>query len=173
MRALLSLLLLAVAATGCRRAGTSGSTSVAAPDTLIPGTFITSPGSWSHTRANVTRRLTINLTGTSVSWNHSIEERSPSGVSSSSGNGGGMSLSSPGDPWFAHVESPTRLWFFDGKGTLTNDYYDESTPSGRVIFKGKLQSGAVTVPPDLILRLPAELQKLLPPAEPPGKRPSL
>ena len=173
LRLLLCLSLVLVAATACRKTSTTRASTVATPDTLIPATFITTPGSWSHTRANVTRRLTINLTGTSVSWNHSIEEHSPSGVSSSSGNGGGMSLSSPGDPWFAHVESPARLWFFDGKGTLINDYYDESTPSGRVIYKGKLQRGAVTVPPDLVLRLPADLQKLLPPVEPPVKRPSL
>ena len=171
MRALLSLLLLAVAATGCRRAGTSGSTSVAAPDTLIPGNFITTSGTFTHTEGRTIRSLDVTRSGTSLSLDYRYREEMPSGGTSGSTSTNRGSISSPTDPWFIYVESPERFWLFDGKSALRT-FHPEGT-TGPVISSGKLGRSDAKVPGEVILRIPAELQKLLPPVEPPVKRPSL
>jgi hypothetical protein len=69
------------------------------------------------------------------------------------------------------VESPERFWLFDGKSALRT-FHPEGT-TGPVISSGKVGRSDARVPGEVILRLPAELQKLLPPVEPPVKRPSL
>jgi hypothetical protein len=167
----ISLALLAT--TACRKTSTTGSSTVATPDTLIPGTFITTGGKFTHSDGMTTHSLEVTQSGTSLSLGFSSQRRLPSGDNTRSSSGTGMSsISSPTDPWFVYVESPERFWFFDGKSGLHN-FYPDGGSSGPAISSGKIQRGSATVPADVILRLPDDLRKLLPPVEPPVKRPSL
>lgn len=86
-----------------------------------------------------------------------------------------MSLSSPADPWFVFVESPSQFWFFDGKDEMD---YLILTPGGGAKAGGSIHSGRVypsspPVPKELIPHLPADLRSLLPEVERPGNRPSI
>jgi hypothetical protein len=171
LRLLLCLSLVLVAATACRKTSTTASSTVAAPDTLIPGTFITTSGSFTRTEGRTIHTLDVIQSGTSLSLDYRYREEMPSGGTSGSSSANGSSISSPTDPWFIYVESPERFWLFDGKSELRT-FHPEGT-TGPVISSGNLDRSDATVPAEVILRLPAELQKLLPPVEPPAKRPSL
>lgn len=170
MRAALLLLTLAAVSVGCRK---TAPTVAAVPDTLIAGTVINSPGTWSASNAKGSQKLEVTISGTSVSWSVSSEEVHPGGGSIGGASSSGMSLSSPVDPWFIFVESPKRLWFCNGKNELGYALSDGgSTRSGPAIFSGQLQPTDEVVPTDLIPHLPPDLQKLFPPVAAPEKRPS-
>lgn len=171
LRLLLCLSLALLASTACRKTTTTRSSTVATPDTLIPGTFITTSGKFIHTQGTTTRSLDITQSGRSLSLSYRYSEEMPSGGTSGSRSTNHTSISSPSDPWFIYVESPERFWLFDGKSVLRT-FHPEGT-TGPVISSGKLDRSGTNVPPEVILRLPVELQKLLPPVEPPVKRPSL
>ncbi len=173
--ALLTGLLITAAASGCRKSTSHTSTLSAGPDTLIAGTVINSAGSWSASTAKSSTELDISVSGASINWTITTLTKVGSFGSSSGSSGSGMSLSSPTDPWFVFVESPSRLWMFDGKDQLA--YRIENNggggSGGQSIFDGKLLSGGPPVPRDLVLQLPPDLKKLFPHVEPAGKRPSL
>lgn len=175
MRALLFFLSLAVLTAGCRKSATRTSTGSTAPSTLIPGLLIKSPGSWTATTSQGSTTLDITVHGTTVDWSVTSEVKVGKFGSSSGTSSSGISLSSPADPWFAFVESSSRLWFFDGKDELT---YSLRNPNGggqggTSIYGGRLAPGSPPVPPDLVPHLPPELQKLFPHVTPATKRPSL
>ena len=173
LRLLLCLSLVLVAATACRKTSTTRASTVATPDTLIPGTFITTSGKFTHSDGMATHSLEVTQSGTSLSLGFSSQRRLPSGGNTGSSSGTGMlSISSPTDPWFVYVESPVRFWYSDGRSDLRT-FYPEGGASGPVIYAGKLHSPGPSVPHEVILRLPEDLKKLLPPVEPPVKRPSL
>lgn len=174
MRIPLLLLTLSLATLGCRRIVTvTSSTVVTTPDTLVAGTVIRSAGTWSAHTSTTSQKLDVTLSGTSVSWSVTTEEKFPGGGTSGGSSSSGMSLSSPSDPWFIFVESPQRLWFFDGKGELTYSLSGSGgSRSGPAISSGKLQHTNEKIPSDLILLLPSDLQKLFPPVEPKQERPS-
>ena len=172
LRLLLCLSLALLASTACRKTSTTGSSATATPDTLIPGSFITTSGTFTHTGGMTTRSLDITRSsGRSLSLSYRYLEEMPSGGTSGSTSTNHTSISSPSDPWFIYVESPERFWLFDGKSVLRT-FHPEGT-TGPVISSGKLDRSDANVPADVILRLPAELQKLLPSVEPLVKRPSL
>ncbi len=176
MRILPTLFLLAVITTGCRKTviHTSSSSSTG-PDTLISGTVINSAGSWSASTSKGSTELDLSVSGTSINWTITTRTKVGSFGSSSGSSGSGMSLSSPTDPWFVFVESPSRLWMFDGKDELSYRFQNNGGGSGggQIIFNGKLLSNSPPVPRDLVLQLPPDLRKLFPHVEPAGKRPSL
>ena len=125
MRTLLFLLSLSLAAVGCRRTVTISSSPVAtAPDTLIAGTIIRSAGTWSAHTSKTSQRLDVTVGGNAISWEAHEEEKLPGGGTSGGTSKSGMTLSSPSDPWFIFVQSPTRLWFFNGSGDLTYSLSD-------------------------------------------------
>ena len=175
--ALLTGLLITAAASGCRKSTTHTSTLSAGPDTLIAGTVIKSAGSWTARTPQGSTKLDLTVSGTSVNWTIFTEEKignfGASGGSSSSGSG--MGLSSPADPWFVFVETPSRFWMFDGKDELAYRFRNDGGGSGggQSIFNGKLLPGSPPVPRELVLQLPPELQKQFPHVEPASKRPSL
>jgi hypothetical protein len=171
LRLLLCLSLALLASTACRKISTTGSPATATPDTLIPGSFITTSGTFTHHKGMTDRSLDVTQSGTSLSLDYRYSEEMPSGGSSGSTSTNHSSISSPTDPWFIYVESPERFWLFDGKSALRT-FHPEGT-TGPVISSGKVGRSDARVPGEVILRLPAELQKLLPPVEPPVKRPSL
>jgi hypothetical protein len=175
MRTLLTLAFLAIAATGCRKAATRTSTVRIASDTLIAGTVIRSAGSWSASTPQGSTKLDLSVRGTSVNWTITNEQKIGNYGSSSGSSGSGMSLSSPSDPWFVFVESPSRLWFFDGKDQLNYQirHSGGGGNGGTSIQSGKLRPDSPPVPGELVHQLPPDLQKLFPHVEPPGKRPSL
>ena len=172
---LLTGLLIVVTATGCRKSTSHTSTLSAGPDTLIAGTVITSAGSWSARTPHGSTKLDLSVSGTSVNWTITTEEKIGKFGSSGGSSGSGMGLSSPADPWFVFVESPSRLWMFDGKDELAYRFRNDGGGSGggQSIFSGKLLPGSPPVPRELVLQLPPELQKQFPDVEPAGKRPSL
>jgi hypothetical protein len=170
--ALLSGLVIAVAAPACRKSVSSVSSTVSiAPDTLIPGSFITASGTFNHFERMTIHTLDVTQSGTSLSLDYRYREEMPSGGTSGSTSSNRSSISSPTGPWFIYVESPERFWLFDGKSVLRT-FHPEGT-TGPVISAGKVGRSDAMVPAEVILRLPAEMQKLLPPVEPPVKRPSL
>jgi hypothetical protein len=174
MRAALLLFALVAGFSSCRRTVTiSSSTAATAPDTLIAGTIIRSAGTWSAHTSKTSQRLDVTVSGNSISWEVHDEEKLPGGGSSGGTSKSGMPLSSPSDPWFIFVESPTRLWFFNGSGDLTYSLSDGGgSRSGPAIHAGKLQPTNEQIPSDIVPHLPPELQKLFPPVEPESKRPS-
>lgn len=175
LSALFTGLLIAAAATGCRKSTSHTSTVSAGPDTLIAGTVINAAGSWSARTPNGSTKLNVTVSGTSVNWTIVTEEKIGKFGSSGGSSGSGMGLSSPADPWFVFVETPSRLWMFDGKDELAYRFRNDGGGSGggQSIFNGKLLPGSPPVPGELVLQLPPELQKQFPHVEPAGKRPSL
>lgn len=173
--ALLTGLLITAAATGCRKTVHHTSTVSTVPDTLIAGTVIKSAGSWTARTPKGSTKLDLTVSGTSVNWSITTEEKIGRFGSSSGSSGSGMSLSSPADPWFVFVESRSRLWMFDGKDELAYRFQNDGGGSngGQSIFNGKPLSGSPPVPRELVLQLPPDLQKLFPDVEPASKRPSL
>ena len=173
--ALLIGLLIAAAASGCRKSTSHTSTLSATPDTLIAGTVMKSAGSWTARTPQGSMKLDLTVSGTSVNWTITNEEKRGNFGSSSGSSGSGMSLSSPTDPWFVFVESRSRLWMFNGKDELAYRFQNDGGGSGggQSIFDGKLLSGSPPVPRELVLQLPPDLQKQFPHIEPAGKRPSL
>ncbi len=170
MRTLAAVLVLALATTGCRRSvvHTAASASTG-PDTLIAGTVITSAGTWSAITSRGRNELDLTVSGTTISWK--VKYGPASG-----GSGLGMTLSSPSDPWFVYVESPSRLWTFNGKDQL--DYCFQNSPgrggkNGTCILSRAISPGSPPVPADLVPHLPAELRKLFPEVEAADKRPSI
>jgi hypothetical protein len=175
LSALLTGLWIVVTASGCRKSTSHTSTLSAGPDTLVAGTVIKSAGSWTARTPQGSTKLDLTVSGTSVNWTVTTEEKIGTFGSSGGSSASGMSLSSPTDPWFVFVESRSRLWMFDGKDELTYRFQNEGGGSGggQSIFNGKLLSGSPPVPRELVLQLPPDLQKQFPHVEPAGKRPSL
>lgn len=174
MRIGLLLLTLSLASPGCRRTVTiTSSTSVTTPDTLIAGMVIRSAGTWAAHTATTSQKLDITVSGNSVSWTVSSEEKLPGGGTGGGEGSSGMALSSPSDPWFVYIESPQRLWFFDGKGDLTYSLTGSGgSRGGPAMSSGKLLPTDEKIPAEITPLLPADLQKLFPPIEPKTKRPS-
>ena len=174
MRAALLLLVLVAGFSSCRRTVTHTSSTVATtPDTLIADTIIRSAGTWSAHTSRASHQLDVTINGTSASWSVKSEEKYPGGGSTGGTSSSGLTLSSPSDPWFIFVESPQKLWFFNGSGELTYSLSDGGgSRSGPAIFSGQLQPTNEKIPTDLIPHLPPDLQKLFPPIEPKTERPS-
>lgn len=169
-------LLITITATSCRKPviHTSSSSSTG-PDTLIAGTVIKSAGTWSASTSKGSTKLDLSVSGTSINITITTQEKIGNFGSSSGSSGSGMSLDSPSDPWFAFVESPSRLWFFNGKDELSykSQHPGGGRSGGQSIFDGKLLADSPPVPRELVPLLPPDLQKLFPNVQPPGKRPSL
>jgi hypothetical protein len=167
------VLALALSPVACRKHTMTVSMGAAASNTLVAGTFIDGAGTYTHDDGSVTHELTVTPGPRAVTCQVTRREQRGMGSSSSS-NGRTIPLAAPSDPWFIFVESPGRLWFFNGKDQL--DYHVKAPggggSSGPAIASGQLRPNTPPIPPDLILRLPAELRKLLPTVEAPGTRPS-
>src|SRR5688572_14449305 len=118
--ALLACLLVCVPLASCTRrvVTTTSSTPSATANTLVEGTFITGGGTYQHRKGNSGRDLTVNVSGNQVSWNLNLSTYMPNGGRSSGGSGSSMTVDSGGSAWFIYVESPERLWFFNGKDQL-------------------------------------------------------
>jgi hypothetical protein len=149
------------------------------PPTAVAGYLITSAGPWTVITPEGPKKLEISAShtpGTATIKNSAKQHTSGSiSVSISSTISLSMSLSSPADPWFVFVESPSRFWFFDGKDEM--DYLiltpGRGTKAGGSIHWGRLSSSSEPVPKELIPHLPADLRSLFPEVEDHGKRPSI
>ena len=163
---LLASLLICAALAGC----TKRRVITAAPpaNTLVEGTVIKGPGHWTHTDGRRTHALTITHSGKDVEWFY--EYPNPGG---SGGGGASMTAATP-FPWFFYVESPLRIWIFDGAGGLSCQTNSSagSIETEDAISDGKLQDDSGKVPPEVVPLLPAELQKLFP-AKASKPRPSI
>jgi len=167
------VLTLALSAVACRKHTMTVSGGALASNTLAAGTFIDSAGTYTHEDGAVTHEVVVSPGPAAVSCD--LRRREQRGMAtSSSSSGRSIRLIHPSDPWFIFVESPDRLWFFNGKNQLE---YEVQSPggggsSGPAIASGQLRPNTPPIPPDLILRLPPELRKLLPAVEAPGVQPS-
>ncbi|WP_367874344.1 hypothetical protein [Luteolibacter sp. Populi] len=173
MRLLLFLLFIALPLTACRRP-TVIKPPPAPANTLVDGTFISSGGSWFYAEKNTTATLKVDVRGPRVDWNYNYAKRNSSRSSGSSGTGSQMNLRSSSDPWFIYVETPDSLWLFDGVDNLTHAISTRGALTwNQAISLGQLEPDRGRIPPAIIPRLPAELQKLVPPGDAQRKRPSL
>jgi hypothetical protein len=172
MRAALLFLTLCLATVGCsKHSVTIHRPSV--PNTLVAGTFISASGKFTHSDATITRELTVTPGPKDLTWHLSRTEYRPGG-SSSGGYGNSMPLPAPAMAWFIFVESPDRLWFFNGSNKLSYHLSEtgRGVSSGPAIVDGKVRPESPPIPAALLPRLPAELQKLIPAEPPPVERPS-
>jgi hypothetical protein len=173
-------LLLACAAviSGCRKPAAS-SAPTASP-TLLPGTFINSPGSWWTHHASGSFRLDINATKSGFEYRYGLfaEPLPPTGRL---GSGGAGPIEFPpwSPDWFFYVEdtgNPKYLWCYGNSRRLwymTIKGKDYDPPIHTVIDEhGKRSELGRSVPADVIQRLPADLQKLFAAEKAPLERPT-
>ena len=176
MRLFLLLLLIAFPASGCRKHVVI-KPAPAPENTLVDGTFITSAGSWFCSDRNTTATLRVDVSTDKIEWHYDYAKRNRSGSSGSSGSSGTgsqMSLGGPAAPWFIYVETPDSLWFSDGVNNLTHAISTHGVLKwNQVISIGQLEPDRERIPAEIIPRLSAELQKLLPPGEDTHERPSI
>ncbi len=142
---------------------------------LNPGTVITGPGTWRQQVGAASRELEVTRSGDEISWHYSITQNSPAKPGASrTEDASRIHLSSSASPWFIYVETAGCLWFFDGENNLVRrEETDTSVQAKDIISAGQFSPDPGEIPPDLISRLPADLQKLAPkPAAVPA-RPSI
>jgi hypothetical protein len=157
----------------CNRVTTTVHAPPKLPNTMKPGDLITTPGTYHYEDKVATHDLELAMAGTALSWMISRHEPLPHGGSTGGSGGGGMQVPE-GSSWFVYLEDPGRYWFSNGKDRLDYNFReDNGTKSGPSIHDGKLIPHSPPVPKEVIQRLPAELQKLLPPVEAPQKQPSI
>lgn len=176
-RALLSCCLLAcLPLAGCKRSTVTHGTLPPPGSPLNPGTFITSPGIWQHRVGVSNRELEVTRSGNDVEWHYTITQNAPAKPGTSrTEDASTLHLPSAGSPWFIYVETAGCLWFFDGKDQLVRrQESDTSAEAKEIISSGQIEPDAGEIPPEVISRLPADLQKLAPkPASSSPPRPSI
>ncbi len=174
MRAILLLLVASALLPACTRRTVTSAPRTTAPNTMSAGMFIGKPGTYHFGDRSGSHDLDVTLSGQDIGWSISTSRTLPHGGSSGSSGGGGMRMQAAGDPWFIFVESPGSYWMCNGSQRLDYHLNDEhGSNGGSAVHDGKLTPSAPKVPVELIPRLPAEMQKLFPPVEPPRKRPSI
>jgi hypothetical protein len=168
------LLLLALGLlAGCSRSKVTLHPPPKLPNTMSPGDFITSPGKFHFEEKDSVHDIEITRTGPDISWSITRSQTLPHGGSSGGSGGGGLRVPE-GSAWFVYLDEPGRYWISNGKDRLDYHLYEGSgSNGGPSIHDGKLLPNSPPVPKEVILRLPAELQKLFPPVEMPQKRPSI
>lgn len=176
MRIVLLLLAAAVGLTGCRKLAThtSSSTAVTTPDTLIPGTFVTTAGEYRGHEGRFTRIIKLTDHGTSIAWSIATEKGTSGDAADHQESTSALVLAKPADPWFIYVESPARLWLCDGHANVyacfvsasgANDYH-------QLANSGHRTTKEIPLPAPVYQRLPESLRALFPiPAEE-AKRPT-
>lgn len=145
-------------------------TTAASATTLVAGTVIRSGGSWSDVGSGTDHILSVTTRGKQVQWRHYV---SRPGGGSKGNTSGSIDAGTPPGPWFIYVESPDRLWFFDGSSSLSYRIWQAgSSDAGDAIHGGTLKESTEPVPQELVPLLPENLQKLFP-AEASKPRPSI
>ena len=165
-----------LAGTACRKTSTSGTAAVATtPDTLIPGTFITSPGTYHGREGRYTRSIKLSPKPNYVSWTLNTEITGNRELSEIKTSISGLALSSPADPWFVYVESPGRLWLCDGHGNLYANFIGRTgnNEQRQLVNMGHLGTRQLPVPKPVFDRLPESMRRILPAPETPVVRPSI
>jgi hypothetical protein len=176
MRIALLVLMAVMGFTSCRRLGahTTSSAAVTLPDTLVSGIFITAPGEYRGHEKNFTRSVKLTAVGNSIAWAITTVKGSSGSSEDSHTTTSALVLSKPADPWFIHVESPSRLWLCDGHSNLyacfisgkgTNEHH-QLVNSGHRTTKDK------PLPAEVYHRLPEALRALFPAPAEPERRPS-
>lgn len=177
LRLLLCLSLALLASTACRKTSTTRSSTLATHDTLIPGTFITSPGTYQGREGRYTRTIKLSPAGTQMGWTLTtkvIGPREAAGNHASSSSF--LALSSPTDPWFVYVESPGRLWLCDGHANLYVNFIGSTGDNDyrQLVNSCRLTPGKpLPAPKPVFDRLPEALRRILPAPETPVVRPSI
>ena len=73
-------------------------------------------------------------------------------------------LSKATDPWFVHVESPSRLWLCDGHSNLYAGFISSkgTNENHQLVNSGRLTTKQKPVPVEVHERLPERIRRLLP-----------
>ena len=173
---LLCLSLALLATTACRKTSTTRSSIVAAPDTLIPGTIITSPGNYHGREGRYTRTIKLSPAGTQMGWSLTTEVTGTRAATESQTSSSYLILSSPADPWFVYVESPGRLWLCDGHANLYANFIGNTGNNEhlQLVNSGRLSPiDQLPVPKPVFDRLPEPIRRILPEPETPVVKPSI
>jgi hypothetical protein len=176
LRILLCLSLALVATTACRKTSTTRSSTVATPDTLIPGTFITSPGDYHGREGRYTRSIQLSHTGNQVGWILTTEVTGTREATESNTSSSFLALSSSADPWFVYVESPGQLWLYDGHANLYANFIGSGGDDvhRQLVNMGRLSpTHRIPVPKPVFDRLPESIRRILPVPETPVVKPSI
>jgi hypothetical protein len=179
MRTALLLLALALATVGCRKPAATPA-AASAPPTLLPGTFINSPGSWWAHLASGSFKLDINPTKAGFEYRYGLfDEPQPPAGKLGNGGAGPIEFPSWSPDWFFYAEdtgNPTILWCYGNSRRLwymTVRDKNSDPPVQTVIDQnGKLSDLGRRVPVEVIQRLPVDLQKLFPAGTAPVERPA-
>jgi hypothetical protein len=164
---------------GCRKPVATPAAATA-PPTLLPGTFINSPGSWWAGHATGSFRLDITPAKGGLEYRiHTFDEPEPPAGKVGRSGGGPIESPSWSPDWFIYAEdtgNPKILWFYGSSRrlwyvTIKGNYDDP--PNHMVIDQhGKRTELGRRVPAEVIQRLPADLQKLFPDGTAPVERPA-
>lgn len=176
LRLLLCLSLALLASTACRKTSTTRSSTPATPDTLIPGTFINSPGTYHGREGRYTRTIKLSPAGTQMGWTLTTEVTGTREATESNTSSSFLALSSPADPWFVYVESPGRLWLCDGHANLYANFIrsDGEDENHQLVNMGRLSPvDQLPVPKPVFDRLPESIRRILPVPETPVVKPSI
>lgn len=178
MRIAFLFLTLSLAVIGCRKPATAPSPPSASP-TLLPGTFINSPGSWWARHGTGSFRLDINSTKGGLEYRfNTFDEPAPPAGKPGAGGAGPIEFPSWSPDWFIFAEdagNPKILWFYGSSRrlwymTIKDKDYD---PTHIAIDQyGKRSELGRRVPVEVIERLPDDLQKLFPSGTDPVERPA-
>jgi hypothetical protein len=171
---LLVALLISISASACRKTKVPVSPAVLKPDTLVAGTFITAPGEFTHMERRAPCKLHVRQNPTSLSLELRRRIEGQTGASAYPASRSSISETPPSAPWFIFVETLQDFWVFNGVSSL-HFFHPDQPGSSPVIVAGKINPSPsfAKVPAEVVLRLPAALQKLFPPLKPAGNRPSL
>jgi hypothetical protein len=173
MRAPLFFLTLCLASSGCRRV-TPTAAAPSASATLLSGSFVTAPGEYRGSEGRFTRIVKLTDRGSSIAWSITTEKKTSRSSPASSTSTSALNLANPTVPWFVYVESPTRLWLYDGHANLTASFVSNN---GSNEFHQLLNSGHRTtkdkpLPAEVFQRLRESLRSLFPAPAEPERRPS-
>jgi hypothetical protein len=177
LRVLLCLCLPLLAGTACRKTTTTRASTAAIPDTLIPGTFITSPGTYHGHEGRYTRTIKLSQTGNQVGWTLTTKVIGPREATGNHASSSSLlALSSPSDPWFVYVESPGRLWLCDGHANLYVNFIGSTGDNDyrQLVNSRRLTPGKpLPAPKPVFDRLPESIRRILPAPETPVVKPSI
>ena len=154
-----------LAGSACRKTSTTRSSTAATPDTLIPGTFITSPGDYHGREGRYTRTIKLSPAGTQMGWSLTTEVTGTREATESQSSSSYLILSSPADPWFVYVESPGRLWLCDGHANLYANFIGNTGNNEhlQLVNSGRLSPiDQLPVPKPVFDRLPEPIRRILP-----------
>ena len=168
MRAALLFLTLCLAIVGCRRTASHTTSVATGPDTLVAGTFITTPGEYHGHEGRFTRIIKLTDHGTTIAYSIVTEKGTSGDAADHQEIVSALVLTKPTDPWFIYVESPASLWLCDGHANVYACFVSANGANDlhQLANSGHRTTEEKPLPAAVYQRLPEPLRRLFPiPAE--------